>query len=104
MGILVSILMYSSFSSTTSLYHVHGGMQTFLQDLQEHRKDSWLEGSKSRWQCPEKTPRQVHFNNLKDEIGRNHVMTKPGNDERYKDQSALLWIHDGLQKEFQICN
>lgn len=31
-------------------------------------------------------------------------MTKPGNDEGYKDQLALQWIHDGLQKEFQICN
>lgn len=89
MGILMSCLMNNSFSSTTSLYHVHEGMQTFLQDLQEHGKDSWLEGSKSSWQHPEKTPRQVHFSNLKDEMGRNHVMTKPGNDEGYKDQLAL---------------
>lgn len=51
-----------------------------------------------------KSPRQEHFSNLKDEMGRNYVMTKPGNDERYKDQLALQWINDGLQKEFQICN
>lgn len=89
MGILMSFLMYNSFSSTISLYHVREGMQTFLQDLQEYRKGSWLEGSKSRWQYPEKTPRQVHFSDLKDGMGRNHGMTKPGNDEGYKDQLAL---------------
>lgn len=89
MGILMSFLMYNLLSSTTSLHHVREGMQTFLQDLQEYRKDSWLEGSKSRWQYPEKTPRQVHFSNLKDEMGRNHVMTKSGNDDGYKDQLAL---------------
>lgn len=44
MGILMSSLMYNSLSSTTSLYHVREGMQTFLQGLQEHSKDSWLEG------------------------------------------------------------
>lgn len=95
-GILMSFLRYNSLSSTTSLHHVREGMQTFLQDLQEHRKDSWLEGPKSRWQHPEKAPRQVQFSNLKDEMGRNHVMTKPGNDEGYKDQLALQWIRDGL--------
>lgn len=56
MGTLMSILMYHSFSSTTSLYHERGGVQTFSRDLQEHRKDHRLEGSKSRWQDSEKNP------------------------------------------------
>lgn len=88
-GILLSFLMHNSFSSTTTLYHGPEGMQTFLQELQEHREQSWLEGSKSRWQYPDKSPRQVHFSDLKDEMGRNHVMTKPGNAEGCQDQLAL---------------
>lgn len=50
------LTMYNSLSSTISLHHECGGVQTFLRHLQEHGKDSRLEGSKARWQYSQKNP------------------------------------------------
>lgn len=100
----MSIVMYHSFSSTTSLYHESGGEQPFQETCENIRKTLGQRDLNQGSNSQKKTHRQIHFSNLKDAVRMNHVMAKSVDDEGYKEQLPLQCICYGLQKEFQICN